>query len=146
MSIETPEHWSGETSRYANVVMRLPSGREHYEGRVEEGLLAIAVELAELRKVLTPDTVTMVQPDWSPSFSAYIKSMDAEIAAAADAAGVPGTLLPQEHETSGFAHAVQSPNAVWQRRAMQADPSLCWVFTAPAMVCIAKRPCPRHAR
>lgn len=59
MSIETPDHWSGETRRFAGLVSRLMSRND--ESRVEEGLLAIAVELAELRKkTMVPEMLTAV--------------------------------------------------------------------------------------
>lgn len=59
MSIETPEHWNGETKRMAAIVAQ---GQHAASEKMQAaGLLAIATELAELRRVLEPEVITVVE-------------------------------------------------------------------------------------
>lgn len=91
------DNWTDETRSLAERMQRMPSGQD-FLGQLEvDGLMAIASELAALRKTLSPTEITMVAE--TRPFAEYIQYLEDR----ARAAGIPLDLLPEEHETSGFA-------------------------------------------
>jgi hypothetical protein len=104
MTIETPEHWSGETRRLAELISQNRAGEE------SPALLAIAVELAALRKSMEPQTDWGLRDQLSPEHIAR----EASVAVFSSAASLRlvGWYCPGGHSKDREFHDIEETDPV----------------------------------